>query len=139
MGSSFRWIAALILIAGLSGCSSTVHHSIQNQDRVAALFVEAQFSSRCFSVIEPEPNQFITVDLAKTEKANEIETLEDCAAISARSQKEIGSYVSNATRVASSGMAPSERFEFNPNRWPVEFHYNRKVYHIYQGKVLSVE
>jgi hypothetical protein len=111
----------------------------RSQERVAALFSEAKFTARCFSVIEPEPNQFIQVDLASIQSAEVIQNLDDCAHASERSRAALGTYVSDLTRVASSGMAAVDRFEFNPSHWPVEFHFNNKIYHIYQGKLIGVE
>jgi hypothetical protein len=142
MGSSFRLLALLSLSALMTACSSSRElagdfgHS---QEKISALFSEVRITARCYSIVEAQPNQFVSVDLASSEGTKAIWTLEDCAKISQESRAEIGHVYSEITRVAANGIAPADRFEFNPSSWPVEYHFNNKIYHIFQGKVLSVE
>jgi hypothetical protein len=132
-----------IALLTLASCSSR-QWALDSQDeksagRTIAVFSEPQNTGRCFSVIEPESSQFVSIDLASALESNRIHNLEDCTQASKRGKAAVGSYVSNMSRVASHGMAPVDHFEFNPSQWPVEYHYNNRIYHIYRGKVVSVE
>jgi hypothetical protein len=135
----FLFLSGVLTFSACSSGRYLAGEADQKQEKVSALFSEPRFTARCFSVVEPEPNQFINIDLASIESAKIIQTLDDCARFSEKSRAAVGNYVSTMSHVASSGMKPIDRFEFNPSHWPVEFHFNNKIYHIYQGKVLSVE
>ncbi len=140
MESPMHFFFLILGTLGLASCSSnSAFHSERrdSQNRVIALFSEPERAARCVSVVEAEPGQFVSVDLANALKNERIRNLDDCASISRKSKSTFGSYVSRVTQQAS-GLSPMDNFEFKPNRWPVEFHADDRVYHIFQGKVLSV-